>query len=189
MTTTTEARPNRRAAAPRPLSDGGRLLAETHAGLAYFLAGKFARNYGRDEREETRCEALLALSYAASRYDPARGVPFENYAALVIKHALADHARRNQKRRALFAAPAQDDDPEPADHRHAQAGDDADRVELAELIRRTLPPRLAEVLFAVAEGVTLEEIGRRFGVTRERVRQLKEKAAERIRASLAARGL
>jgi hypothetical protein len=97
----------------------------------------------------------------------ARGVPFEDYAALVIKHALADHARKNQKRRAIFAAPAQDDDPEPADHRHAQAGDDADRVELAELIRKTLPPRPAEVLFLVAEGVTLEEIGWRFGVCKD----------------------
>ena len=49
-----------------------------------------------------------------------------------------------------------------------------------------LPPREAEILrlyygFGHEQSLTLEEIGERFGLTRERIRQLKERALRRLR--------
>lgn len=65
----------------------------------------------------------------------------------------------------------------------------AEREELAAIVRsaiRTLPPGVREVMFRRAgigndRADTLEVIGRSFGVTRERVRQLEAKGLEKLR--------
>ena len=72
----------------------------------------------------------------------------------------------------------------------AQALPDTDAIEnsVREQVMKvlnTLSPREAEIIrlyFGMEEGkpLTLEEIGRRFNVTRERVRQIKEKALRRL---------
>jgi RNA polymerase primary sigma factor len=59
---------------------------------------------------------------------------------------------------------------------------------------RTLPPRDAKVLrlyFGLDGGRehTLEEIGRVFGITRERVRQLRDRALKRLREGEMGRAL
>ena len=43
-----------------------------------------------------------------------------------------------------------------------------------------LPERTARILMLRAQGATLEEIGSAVGLTRERVRQIEEKARERL---------
>lgn len=58
----------------------------------------------------------------------------------------------------------------------------------------TLKPREAEVLrlrFGIADGSprTLEEIGREFGLTRERIRQIEDKALRKLRHPSRARKL
>ena len=58
----------------------------------------------------------------------------------------------------------------------------------------TLTPREAEVIslyFGInrEQPLTLEEIGERFGLTRERVRQIKEKAIRRLRHNSRSRPL
>ena len=58
----------------------------------------------------------------------------------------------------------------------------------------TLTPREAEVIslyFGInrEQSLTLEEIGERFGLTRERVRQIKEKAIQRLRHNSRSRPL
>jgi RNA polymerase primary sigma factor len=73
----------------------------------------------------------------------------------------------------------------------ASTGNLADSVSSA---LAALPPREAEVLrmyfgFDRDEPVTLECIGEKFGVTRERVRQIKDHALWRIRNSAAAPAL
>jgi RNA polymerase primary sigma factor len=70
----------------------------------------------------------------------------------------------------------------------ATAGNLADSLDLA---LAALPPREANVLrmyfgFDRGDPVTLERIGEKFGVTRERVRQIKDHALWRIRNSAAA---
>lgn len=71
--------------------------------------------------------------------------------------------------------------------------DDALRREIEKALA-TLTPREAEVItlyFGInrAQPLTLEEIGERFGLTRERVRQIKEKALRRLRHTSRSRPL
>jgi len=60
------------------------------------------------------------------------------------------------------------------------------RSQIAATLLETLTPREAEVInlyFGLSheKALTLEEIGVRFNLTRERVRQIKEKAIRRLR--------
>ncbi|MEO8083792.1 MAG: sigma-70 family RNA polymerase sigma factor [Ardenticatenales bacterium] len=76
---------------------------------------------------------------------------------------------------------ADDDSPDPTE----QAGREMLREEI-ELILDDLLPREAEVLmlrYGLMDGKqhTLEEVGERFGVTRERIRQIETKAIRRLR--------
>jgi RNA polymerase sigma factor (sigma-70 family) len=69
----------------------------------------------------------------------------------------------------------------------------ADRSRRLRIAIESLPPREREVLrlrFGLdgEEALTLEEVGRRFGVTRERARQLEAQALRRLGRSLAAEG-
>ncbi|MBX6424163.1 sigma-70 family RNA polymerase sigma factor [Thermosulfurimonas sp. F29] len=52
------------------------------------------------------------------------------------------------------------------------------------LALRELPPRWREVILLRLEGCTLAEIGRKMGISRERVRQIEKRAVQRIRAKL-----
>ena len=74
-----------------------------------------------------------------------------------------------------------DDSMEPND----LAGREMLKEQMDEVLR-TLTPREAEVLelrFGLVDGTphTLEEVGARFGVTRERIRQIETKAIRRLR--------
>ena len=74
---------------PRPLDAAARARAETAAWVAYRVAWRFARRHARDVPvDELIAEALFALTYAASQYRESRGVPFEGYAHMVIRHWL-----------------------------------------------------------------------------------------------------
>jgi len=71
--------------------------------------------------------------------------------------------------------------------------DDSLRREIEKALA-TLTPREAEVIslyFGInrEHSLTLEEIGERFGLTRERVRQIKEKAIQRLRHNSRSRPL
>ena len=62
------------------------------------------------------------------------------------------------------------------------------------MTKSSLTPREAKVLrlyfgLGNTEPLTLEQIGERFGITRERVRQIKEKALSRLRHVSRARAL
>lgn len=50
-----------------------------------------------------------------------------------------------------------------------------------EYINQKLPAREADILFRRADGQTLDDIGREYGICRERVRQLESKAIRRLR--------
>jgi RNA polymerase sigma factor (sigma-70 family) len=170
----------------RPLDAAGRARVAENVGLAYQAAwraaGHFARNVPADE---LTAEALYGLTYAASLYDPARGVPFGAYATMVIRHRLTLLALAwRRARRVLGRMPGADrDDPWEAE---ARPGPDAAATtathDLCDRVRDVLPPRWYAVLrLHHGEGRTLEEIGTRFGVTRQRVRELVVKATERVR--------
>jgi RNA polymerase sigma factor (sigma-70 family) len=152
------------------------------------LAWCFAHFHANDVPvEELVGEALCALTYASSRYEEARDIPFGAYATLVIRHYLthAIHRWRREKRCRPLPRPtrSEGDVSELADRRPApDAADGAAARELCERIRRFLPAQLYEVLYLYhGEGHTFEEIGARVGLTRQRVRQIVVKATNRVR--------
>jgi RNA polymerase sigma factor (sigma-70 family) len=177
----------------QPLSDAAQELAHAHLNLARRLAWKHYQSSARlVPLDELRGEALYGLVYAAGMFDPGRGVPFGAYATLAITHRLiqAVNVWRRGGRLApvrftdLTASTQRDFDTpclrtrEPLDH--------AVLDELIDRVRRMLPPRWFQALLLYyAHGHTLEEVGHRLGVTRERVRQLLTKAMGRARKTRA----
>jgi RNA polymerase sigma factor (sigma-70 family) len=173
----------------RPLDPLGQARVEAFTPLAYRLAWYYARQRARDvPPDELIAEALYGLTYAAGMFDEARRVPFVAYATLAIRHRLAQLIRTWRKAKRAVPYPVGsnpgDDAPwEAADHRPkpdlvagASARDQCDRV------RRVLPARWYTVLrLRHAEGWTFQEIGDYFGVSRQWIRQVLEKATDRVR--------
>jgi RNA polymerase sigma factor (sigma-70 family) len=159
----------------RPLDGAARGRAESLAPLAHQLAWKFARYAARDvPAEELVAEALLALTNAAGQFDESRGVPFAAFAALAIRRRLIYFVITWRRGRWLRSLPDRLPD---AEWDVADPGAGAAAREMCERVRRILPARWYVALRLYhAEGHTMEEIGARFGISRERVRQLVRKA-------------
>ena len=172
---------------PRPLDAAGRERVAENVGLAYHYASRAAQYFARDiPWDDVRAEALYALTYAASLFDPDRGVPFEAYATMVIRQRLGAMVtlwRRARRFLGRLPRPAPDEDPWEAE---ARPGPDVSTTtathDFCDRVRDLLPPRLYLVLqLHHGEGKTLEEIGTRFGVSRQRIRELVVKATARVR--------
>ncbi|MCE9533142.1 MAG: sigma-70 family RNA polymerase sigma factor [Planctomycetes bacterium] len=179
----------RRRISLQPLNGSAKELAESHVVLARRLAWRQFRNCSHTvPLEDLRGEALYGLVYAAGMFDPTRGVPFGAYATLAITHRLIqavnfwrrggrlDHVRFTD----VCANTGGDfDTPCP---RTRESSEQTSESELIDRVRRALPARWFQALnLYYAHGHTLEEVGHRLGVTRERVRQLLSKAVERAR--------
>ncbi len=169
-------------ASPVRLDDEARQRVVEYIGLAYQLAIRFSRHRARDvPPEELIAEAKLALTYASGRYDSTKQVPFSAYATMVIRHRLIQvvlNWRRGPKVRRLplvlngtvWDPPDNEIDTTPETN------------DLCDRIRAALPKRWYAVLYLYyGEGHTLEEIGGRLGVSRERVRQIVHRARRRAR--------
>src|ERR1700755_752596 len=126
-------------------------------------------------------EGNVGLLTAARKFDPDQGVKFISYAVWWIRQAiLSALARQGRTVRVPLNRTA-----------------DLSRIIKESEIQQplpTLPPRDAKVLrlyFGLEGGRehTLEEIGSMLGVTRERVRQLRDRALKRLREGDVGRGL
>ncbi|HTU23476.1 MAG TPA: sigma-70 family RNA polymerase sigma factor, partial [Gemmataceae bacterium] len=139
-------------------------------------------------------EAHYGLIYAASRFDESRGVPFGAFATLAIRHRLTQVTTVWQRggRRAVLTftdlaalrgeASAH---PDPPCSRTTSPEQEASNRDLITWIHALLPPRWFTLLqMHFAHNYTLEEIGSRYGISRERVRQLLGKAIQRIRQEM-----
>jgi RNA polymerase sigma factor (sigma-70 family) len=170
---------------PKRLSPDRQAMAAAFVGDVRNLAFAFARRNARDvPAADIVGEALVALVYAASLFDPARGVPFENWAKLVIRQAMVKAAYRWRR----WGLPGSGDD-EPLDtidHRPAPEPDRQEDLEHdIDRLRRVVPPKLYELLrLHHVEGLTLTEIGKRRGLSRSRIGQLIEKGTEQARRML-----
>jgi RNA polymerase sigma factor for flagellar operon FliA len=77
-----------------PLSDDAKALVEQHLPLVRHVLAGVAAHYPRHaDREELAQAASLGLVEAAARFDAARGVPFDRWAALRIRGAIVDAVR------------------------------------------------------------------------------------------------
>ena len=158
-------------------------------------------------------EGNLGLIKAAEKFDETRGFKFISYAVWWIRQsilqALAEQSRivrlpLNQvgslnKISKAFSKFEQENErrPSPEELADVLVNDDspmADRSLVNESLAReidralsTLTDREKEIIqmfFGIGQQeMTLEEIGDKFGLTRERVRQIKEKAIRRLRQS------
>lgn len=168
---------------PRPLDVAQQALVEAHMSLAYRLAWRYARVAFRDcPTDELVAEAAFALTYAAALFDPARMVPFELYAAMVIRHRLIHVG--NQWRRASFGHTSTECAPPVADP-YTTEPDASDTHALCRRVRATLPRRWYDMLWLhCTEGLTLEEIGARLGVSKQRAQKIIAKAMHRVRSQI-----
>ena len=172
----------------RPLDAAGRERAAAHFGLARRLAWAFFRkSANRASYDDLRAEALFALTYAASMFEEDRGVPFGAYAVMVIRHRLTVAAARRRSGCREYPASgfgAAEPLAVPCP-RTAPVEGTAEDSELLRRVRDVLPPRWYDALVLYhLEGRTMDEVGRTLGVTRERVRQILNKAAARARGRL-----
>lgn len=177
------------------------------------LATRFRHAHGGDQ-DDLEQDAIGGLVTAARRYDPDRGVRFTTYATWWIRQGLFNNAPaanvirlpRDPKGRASDRAlkawrPASIDEPSESGSSHAEMLADrgegpgeamqrADVVALAAGAVGRLGPRDAEVVrrrFGLdgRPPETLEEVGDRLGLTRERVRQIQKRAMDRLAKLLA----
>jgi RNA polymerase primary sigma factor len=132
-------------------------------------------------------EGNLGLIKAAEKFDETRGFKFISYAVWWIRQsilqALAEQSRivrlpLNQvgslnKINKAFSKFEQEYERKPSPEELAES---------LELPREKVKRDIIRLFFGIGiQEMTLEEIGERFGLTRERVRQIKEKAIRRLR--------
>jgi RNA polymerase sigma factor (sigma-70 family) len=163
-----------------PVDSDGQGLAAGFVDDAIRLAISYRRRCAADvPLEEMTGEALVALTYAAARFDPARNVPLKNWAVLVIHDALAKVAQRWRRWRQAVPWPFADDG-RPIEWVQT-ATDPSECLDVAVLLdraREVLPAKLYRVLqWRFGDGLTLNEIGQRLGgVTHQRAARLVDSA-------------
>jgi RNA polymerase primary sigma factor len=146
-------------------------------------------------------EGNMALLRAVDKFDAARGFKFSTYACRAILKAFSRQGVKLSKYRAMFPT---DFDPaleksNHAENKRAEHEDDCvtelkdiihdNKADLSEIERQVIVHRFAigkksEKPRQDAQPLTLEQVGRIIGVTKERVRQIQNKALTKLRVSL-----
>lgn len=144
-------------------------------------------------------EGNMALLRAVDKFDAARGFKFSTYACRAILKAFSRAGVKHSKYRSIFPT---DFDPklEKSDYmekkREGHEDDCVDeirqiikdnRAELSDIEQEVIVHRFAlgrKPVTSDASPLTLEQVGKIIGVTKERVRQIQNKALEKIRLSL-----
>jgi len=156
-------------------------------------------------------EGNIGLMRAARKFDETRGIKFISYAVWWIRQAILQ-ARAEQSRivrvplhrvralpesqLSLDAPRAMDEGDQLFDYMPDQRTPDSDErvlnsslmdsIEIALTLLTTREAQIIRLYYGLGpeEPATLEEIGVRFGISRERVRQIRDRALRRMRRSL-----
>ncbi|MBI1338060.1 MAG: sigma-70 family RNA polymerase sigma factor [Phycisphaera sp.] len=145
-------------------------------------------------------EGNMALLRAIDKFDVARGFKFSTYACRAILKAFSRAGVKQTKVRSLFPT---DFDPklEKSDYMQTKREDHEEdcvdelkriikenRAELSDIEQEVIEHRFAvggrRKVEPEAHPLTLEQVGKIIGVTKERVRQIQNKALEKIRLTL-----
>jgi RNA polymerase primary sigma factor len=168
----------------------------TQANLALVLAMAKRTRMGEVDFGELVSEGNMALLRAVEKFDIGRGFKFSTYACRAILKAFSRIAMKNSRYRQAFPTefdPSMEKSNYQETHR-ADVEQDAveelqriigeNRAQLSDVERRVIQARFAVNNGQNAEAMTLEEVGRVIGVTKERVRQIQNKALEKLRTTI-----
>lgn len=170
-------------------------LAEKYWDMAGWLCAKYPIPFM--DFEEMHAEALIRICRAARSFKPELGIKFATFAVRVWINWKAQAMREmNSTRRGYFRTQEiavlskRDDESElPMECRHAGPEQVAEvREEVGRMLSLVdqLPPSHRRVIEGLIVGKNYSEMGREFGISRERVRQIAETAREKLKSRLEA---
>jgi RNA polymerase sigma factor (sigma-70 family) len=169
-------------------------LIECNMRLALSIAKKFQAS-GCD-LDDLIQESSIGLMKAVDKFDWRRGFKFSTYACRSILKAFSRFGIKLVKHRQRFPS---EFDPEfeksnflelrRAEHERESAAEvrhlvESDRAELSEVERSVIYHRFGLDGPTGQPSLTLEQVGQMIGVTKERVRQIQNKALEKLRVAL-----
>lgn len=168
----------------------------TQANLALVLAMAKRTRMSEVDFGELVSEGNMALLRAVEKFDAARGFKFSTYACRAILKAFSRIALKTSRYRNTFPAEF-DPTMERSNYLETRRMDvEQDAVEELQRIIGENAAKLSDVEKTViqarfgvnrgqeAQAMTLEEVGQVIGVTKERVRQIQNKALEKLRQTL-----
>lgn len=168
----------------------------TQTNLALVLAMAKRTRMSEVDFGELVSEGNMALLRAIEKFDISRGFKFSTYACRAILKGFSRIAVKTSRYRQAFPA---EYDPalEKSDFletRRAESEKDAveelqrimgeNRAHLSDVEKTVLQARFALNQMSDSSPMTLEEVGQVIGVTKERVRQIQNKALEKLRAAM-----
>lgn len=168
----------------------------TQANLALVLAMAKRTRMSDVDFGELVSEGNMALLRAVEKFDISRGFKFSTYACRAILKAFSRIAMKNSRYRQAFPTEF-DPTMEKSNYQESRRQDveqDAveelqriigeNRAQLSDVEKTVIQARFAINRGQDAPAMTLEEVGRVIGVTKERVRQIQNKALEKLRATI-----
>jgi RNA polymerase sigma factor (sigma-70 family) len=168
------------------------LLFSQNRGLIFQVALRSLKSSEHEDFEDLYQELQVVFFHSAKKFDCDRGVMFSTYALSAMKFRVIQ-LWTNEKRKKRTAILTSLDAPVKGtttlldclqDELQCPADDHASRNEGLEKIKkamRRLDRRSEAIVRQRMEGETLEGIARQFGVCKERVRQLEQKAFDKLR--------
>jgi RNA polymerase primary sigma factor len=168
----------------------------TQANLALVLAMAKRTRMNEVDFGELVSEGNMALLRAVEKFDIGRGFKFSTYACRAILKAFSRIAMKTSRYRQAFPT---EFDPamEKSNYQETKRADveqDAveelqriigeNRAQLSDVEKTVIQARFAINRGQDAPAMTLEEVGRVIGVTKERVRQIQNKALEKLRTTI-----
>jgi RNA polymerase sigma factor (sigma-70 family) len=168
----------------------------TQANLALVLAMAKRTRMSDVDFGELVSEGNMALLRAVEKFDIGRGFKFSTYACRAILKAFSRIAMKNSRYRQAFPTEF-DPTMEKSNYQETKRADveqDAveelqriigeNRAQLSDVEKTVIQARFAINRGQDASAMTLEEVGRVIGVTKERVRQIQNKALEKLRLTI-----
>ncbi len=168
----------------------------TQANLALVLAMAKRTRMSEVDFSELVSEGNMALLRAVEKFDIARGFKFSTYACRAILKAFSRIAVKSNRYRQAFPT---EFDPSMEKSNYTETRRQNVEQDAVEELKRIVNENHAhlsdvektviEARFAINKGeeaapLTLEEVGRVIGVTKERVRQIQNKALEKLRLTI-----
>ena len=169
-------------------------IAETNLALVLAMAKRV--RIGENEFGDLISEGNMALMRSVDKFDCGRGFKFSTYACRAILKAFSRHGIKLAKHKQRFPT---EFDPELERSNHSEMRRETARQESAAELRFIVESNRAELSDVEREVIeqrfgldrpfidrqpTLEQVGRTMGVTKERVRQIQNRALEKIRLAI-----